>query len=45
LGSCIDNNGEEIVQVLFIDDYGNMINESDVEYIEESYIDESGNIK
>lgn len=41
--SYIDDNGNEIAQVVFIDNNGNIINEKDVEYIEESYIDKNGN--
>merc|ERR1712169_104319 len=39
----IDSNGNEIQKSIFIDDQGNIIDESDIDYKEESYIDEYGN--
>merc|ERR1712000_709777 len=41
--TVIDSNGNEVKKSVFIDDQGNVVDESDVEYIEESYIDEYGN--
>jgi len=40
--TVIDANGNEVQKTVFIDDQGNVIDESDVDYIEESYIDEFG---
>merc|ERR1711964_722930 len=40
--TTIGPNGEEIKKSVFIDDQGNIIDESDVEYISEKYIDEFG---
>merc|ERR1712000_535323 len=41
--TVIDSNGNEVKKSVFIDDQGNIVDESDIEYIEESYIDEYGN--
>merc|ERR1712000_734879 len=41
--TVIDANGNEVQKSVFIDDQGNIIYENDVDYIEESYIDEYGN--
>merc|ERR1712169_54777 len=41
--TVIDSNGNEIQKSIFIDDQGNIIDESDIDYKEESYIDEYGN--
>jgi len=41
----IDSDGNEVKKSVFIDDQGNIIDESDVDYIEESYIDDFGNKK
>merc|ERR1712000_562514 len=41
--TVIDSNGNEIKKSIFIDDQGNIIDESDIDYKEESYIDELGN--
>merc|ERR1711900_114967 len=38
----VDSNGEEIEKEVFIDDKGNIIGESDINYIDESYVDEFG---
>merc|ERR1711964_730243 len=40
--TTIGPNGEEIKKSVFIDDQGNIIDESDIEYISEKYIDEFG---
>merc|ERR1712000_633641 len=41
--TVIDSDGNEIKKSVLIDDKGNIIDERDVDYIEESYIDEFGN--
>merc|ERR1712000_452006 len=41
--TVIDANGNEVQKSVFIDEQGNVINENDIDYIEESYIDEFGN--
>jgi len=41
--TVIDADGNEVQKTVFVDDQGNIIDESDVDYIEESYIDEFGN--
>merc|ERR1712098_73936 len=41
--TVIDANGNEVQKSVFIDDQGNIIDENDVDYVEESYIDEYGN--
>merc|ERR1711900_32348 len=38
----VDSNGEEIEKEVFIDDKGNIIDESDINYIDESFVDEFG---
>merc|ERR1712000_473632 len=43
--TVIDANGNEIQKSVFIDDQGNIVDESDIDFIEESYIDEYGNKK
>jgi len=40
--TTIGPNGEEIKKSVFIDDQGNIIDESDIEYVSEKYIDEFG---
>merc|ERR1712169_164606 len=37
-----DSDGNEIQKSVFIDDQGNVIDESDIDYITESYVDEHG---
>merc|ERR1712096_601135 len=41
--TVIDSNGNEVQKSVFIDDQGNIVDENDIDYIEESYIDEFGN--
>merc|ERR1712169_27311 len=43
--TVIDSNGNEVQKSVFVDDQGNIVDESDIDYIEESYIDEFGNKK
>merc|ERR1711964_293280 len=38
----IDSNGEEIEKEVLIDDKGNIIDESDINYIDETFVDEFG---
>merc|ERR1712096_510027 len=40
-----DANGNKIQKAVLVDDQGNIIDEDDVEYLEEPYIDEFGNKK
>merc|ERR1711964_174075 len=40
--TTIGSNGEEIKKSVFIDDQGNIVDESDIEYVSETYIDEHG---
>merc|ERR1712169_143365 len=40
--TVIDSNGNEVQKSVFVDDQGNIVDESDIDYIEESYIDEFG---
>merc|ERR1712000_306947 len=41
--TVIDSDGNEVQKVVFIDDKNNIIDEKDIDYTEESYIDEFGN--
>jgi len=41
--TAIDSNGNEVQKNVLKDDQGNIVDESDVDYTEESYIDEFGN--
>merc|ERR1711964_963213 len=38
----IDSNGEEIEKEIFVDDKGNIIEEGDINYIDEPFVDEFG---
>merc|ERR1711964_833254 len=38
--TTIGSNGEEIKKSVFIDDQGNIVDKSDIEYVSETYIDE-----
>jgi hypothetical protein len=40
--TTIGSNGEEIKKYVFIDDQCNIVDESDIEYVSETYIDEYG---
>merc|ERR1712000_633590 len=40
--TIIDENGNEVQKTVFIDDQGNIIDENDVDYINETCIDEFG---
>merc|ERR1712000_587504 len=43
--TVIDSDGNEVQKSIFIDDQSNIVNEDDIDYIEESYIDELGDKK
>merc|ERR1712000_364650 len=43
--TVIDSDGNEVQKSIFIDDQSNIVNEDDIDYIEESYIDELGDTK
>merc|ERR1712169_62226 len=43
--TVIDSDGNEVQKSVFADGQGNIVDESDIDYIEESYIDEFGNKK
>merc|ERR1712000_531582 len=43
--TVIDSDGNEVEKSVFIDDQGNIVDEDDIDYIEEEYVDEHGNKK